>query len=182
MEVRFAPGNVLEINDARIIYRNFTGVGNQYNREGDRNFSLVITGGTLDDGTDRRQVTAEEMADALMRDTNRFGVGWNIKMKAPKEEGDEPVIHLPVKVKFNERGPKIYLKSGANTVKLDEETVDTLDNINIVSVDLDIRPYDDEMRGQPFRSAYAQAMWVTQKIDRFEERFEREHESYDDNE
>ena len=68
MEVTFAPRSVLEINDARIIFRNFKGLGDKYNREGDRNFAMIIAGGTLDDGNGKREVTAEEMADALMND------------------------------------------------------------------------------------------------------------------
>lgn len=176
MEVTFAPRSVLEINDARIIFRNFKGLADKYNREGDRNFAMIIAGGTLDDGHEKREVTAEEMADALMNDTNRLGVGWNVKIKAPREEGDEPFIYLPVKLKFNDRGPKIYLKSGHNTVPLNEDTVGMLDDIDIVGVDLDIRPYDDEIGGSPFRAAYVQAMWVTQEVDRFAVRFaEEEH-------
>jgi hypothetical protein len=176
MEVTFAPRSVLEINDARIIFRNFKGLGDKYNREGDRNFAMIIAGGTLDDGNGKREVTAEEMADALMNDINRLGVGWNVKIKAPREEGDEPFIYLSVKIKFNDRGPKVYLKSGHNTIRLTEETIGMLDDIDISSVDLDIRPYDDEISGRPFRAAYVQSLWVTQEVDRFAARFaEEEH-------
>lgn len=174
MNVTFAPRNILEIDNARIIFRNFRGEGNKYNKEGDRNFALVIAGGTLDDGDRKRDVSAEEMADALMNDVNRFGIGWNVKIKAPREEGDEPFIYLPVKVKFNDRGPALYLRSGRNQIKLSEETVSMLDDIDILSVDLDIRPYDDEINGKPFRSAYLQSIFVTQEIDRFAARFAEE--------
>lgn len=175
MEVTFAPRSVLEINDARIIFRNFKGEEDKYNRKGDRNFALIITGGILDDGHERRNVTAEEMADALINDVNRYGVGWNVKIKAPREEGDEPFIYLPVKVKFNDRGPKVYLKSGRNTITLTEETVGMLDDIDIVGVDLDIRPYDGELSsGTTFRAAYVQSLWVTQEVDRFAARFAEE--------
>lgn len=174
MEVRFAPRNILEINDARIIFRNFRGEGSKFNKEGDRNFAVVIAGGTLDDGKRVMELNPEEMADALMNDTNRFGVGWNVKIKAPREEGDTPFIYLPVKVKFNDRGPSIYLKSGRNQIKLSEETVSMLDDIDILSVDMDIRPYDDEISGKPFRSAYLQSIFVTQEIDRFAARFAEE--------
>ncbi len=173
MELTFAPRNVLQVNDAAIRFKNFTGRGDKYNREGDRNFSMVISGGVLDDGNSRRNVTAEEMADALMNDVNQYGVGWNVKIKAPREEGDDPFIYLPIKLKFNERGPKIYLKSGRNVVPLSEETVGTLDNMNIVSIDLDIRPYDGDIQG-PFRAAYVQSLWVTQEVDRFAARFAEE--------
>lgn len=174
MNVTFAPRNILEIDNARIIFRNFRGEGSKYNKEGDRNFALVISGGVLDDGRDRREVTAEEMADALMNDVNRFGAGWNVKIKAPREEGDEPFIYLPVKVKFNDRGPAVYLRSGRNQIKLTEETVSMLDDIDILSVDMDLRPYDDEINGKPFRSAYLQSIFVTQEIDRFAARFAEE--------
>lgn len=80
-----------------------------------------------------------------------------------------------MKLKFNDRGPKVYLKSGKHTVPLTPETIGMLDNIDITSVDLDIRPYDGEVQG-PFRAAYVQALWVTQEVDRFAERLaEEEH-------
>lgn len=174
MEIIFRPRNVLEINDARIIFRNFRGEGGKFNKEGDRNFALMIAGGTLDDGKKVMELTAEEMADALLNDVNRFGTGWNVKIKAPKEEGDAPFIYLPVKVKFSDRGPAIYLRSGKNQVKLTEETVAMLDDIDILTVDMDIRPYDDKINGKPFRSAYLQSICVTQEIDRFAARFAEE--------
>lgn len=177
MEVTFAPKSVLEINDARIIFRNFKGEESKYNRKGDRNFALIISGGTLDTGYEKKNVTAEEMADALLKDVNRYDVGWNVKIKAPREEGDEPFIYLPIKVKFNDRGPKVYLKSGRNTITLTEETVSMLDDIDITRVDMDIRPYDDEISGNPFRAAYAQSLWIIQEVDRFTARFAEEEPS-----
>ena len=42
MKITFAPRGILQVDDARIVYRNFTGAATQFNREGDRNFSLVI--------------------------------------------------------------------------------------------------------------------------------------------
>lgn len=160
MEIRFAPRRIVEIDDARLCFRNFRGLEDKFNREGDRNFALIIPN--------------EEMAEALQNDTNQYGVGWNVKIRPPREEGDEPFIYLPVKVKFNDRGPKVYLESGRNRVRLEEETIGMLDEIDILSVDLDIRPYDDEINGRPFRSAYLQSMVVTQNLDRFESRFAAE--------
>lgn len=160
MELTFAPRGVLQIDDARIIFRNFRGEGGKFNKEGDRNFALIIPN--------------EEMAEALQNDVNKFGAGWNVKIKPPREDGDEPFIYLPVKVKFNDRGPIIHLQSGRNRVKLDEETVSMLDKIDIESVDLDIRPYDSEINGKPFRAAYLKSMCVTQDIDRFSSRFAAE--------
>ena len=42
MELTFAPRDILQVNDTRIIYRNFRGEGSKFNREGDRNFAMII--------------------------------------------------------------------------------------------------------------------------------------------
>ena len=159
MRITYAPRDILQIDDARIIYRNFAGRGDKYNREGDRNFAVLIPD--------------EEIADELTRR------GWNVKVKPPREEGDTPFMYLPVKVKFNDRGPNVYLKTGHALNKLTEETVGMLDDVDIVSVDLDIRPYDWEINGKTGRTAYLHSMQVTQQIDRFAAQFADE-ESEDD--
>ena len=154
MKLTFAPKGILQIDDARIIYRNFSGAPSKFNREGDRNFAVVI-----DD---------EDICDALVND------GWNVKIKPPREEGDDPFMFLPIKIKFNDRGPRVYLKTGRNVNKLDEETVSILDNVDILSVDLDVRPYDWEVNGKEGRTAYLQALHVVQDIDRFEAMYAEE--------
>ena len=99
-----------------------------------------------------------------------------MKIKDPREEGEEPFMYLPIKVKFNDRGPQIYLVTGDRTNRLGEDVVSMLDDIDIRSVDLDIRPYDWEVNGKTGRTAYLQAMEVTQEIDRFAARMaEEEH-------
>lgn len=162
MEIKFMeanrafPNGYLEINDARIIWKNFSGRGDRFNHEGDRNFSLVIP--------------TQEDCDALRNDTNKYGDGWNVKIKPPREEGDTPFMHMPVKVKFNGRGPNVYLDRGPKRepLQLTEETIACLDEMDILSVDLDIRPYDDKLpNGNTFRTAYLSAMKVYQRLDRF---------------
>ena len=154
MELTFAPKGILQIDDARIIYRNFRGEGGKFNREGDRNFAVVIP--------------KQELADELR---NR---GWNVKIKPPKDEEDSPFMYLPVKVKFNDRGPQEYLRTGDRVNRLDEETISILDDINIRSVDLDIRPYDWDVNGKSGRTAYLQSIEVIQEIDRFAARYAEE--------
>ena len=159
MELTFAPKNILQINDARIIFRNFRGEAGPYNNEGDRSFHLVIPD--------------METAQELLQDVNKLGAAWNVKIKQPREEGEAPFIHMPVKVKYTDRSaPKIYLISGENKIEITEETVGMLDDIDIRSVDLDIRPFDGEARGNAFRAAYLQGMWIVQEVDRFASRFE----------
>lgn len=159
MHLTFAPNGILQIDDARIIFRNFEGRGSRFAREGDRDFSVVIPD--------------EEIKDALLADTNEWGDSWNVKVKAPRDPDESPLMHLKVKVKFNDRGPAVYLKTGDAMVKLDEESIGCLDHIDIKSVDLDIRPYDDEFNGRSFRTAYLQSMCVHQDVsrDRFAARY-----------
>lgn len=148
MNITFAPRGILQIDDARIVYRNFSGVGSKFNREGDRNFAVVIPD--------------EDLAMRLKDE------GWNIKIKDPRDEGDSPFMYLPVKIKFNDRGPIFHLRTGKNQIKLDEESISCLDRIDILCVDLDIRPFDWDVNGKTGRTAYLQAIRVTQKIiDRF---------------
>lgn len=151
MHITFAPRGILQIDDARITHRNFAGEASKFNREGDRNFSVIIED--------------EDVADALIKE------GWNVKVKPPRDEGDTPFMYLPVKVKFNDRGPNIYLKTGSTMNELDEESVDCLDNVYISSVDMDIRPYDWEVNGKAGRTAYLQSIHVIQEVDRFAERY-----------
>ena len=154
MKINFAARGIVQIDDARIIYRNFAGAPSKFNREGDRNFAVVIED--------------QDIAEALTEK------GWNVKIKPPREEGDEPFMFLPVKVKFNDRGPKVYLQNslgGRNRVTLDEDTVGILDNVDITNVDLDIRPYDWDVQGKTGRTAYLQSICVTQEVDRFLERY-----------
>ena len=152
--MNFAARGDVQIDEARIIYRNFAGAPSKFNREGDRNFAVVIED--------------QDIAEALTEK------GWNVKIKPPREEGDEPFMFLPVKVKFNDRGPRVYLQNslgGRNRVTLDEDTVGILDNVDIINVDLDIRPYDWDVQGKTGRTAYLQSICVTQEVDRFLDRY-----------
>ena len=151
MEICFAPKNILQIDDAKIIFKNFEGRGDKFNREGDRNFSLLIE----DPNT----------ADALV------DKGWNVKIKESRDPDEGPFMRLPVKVKFTDYGPRVYLNSAGNVTELDEESIACLDNIDIETVNMDIRPYDWEVNGKTGRTAYLQSMEVVQRIDRFAARY-----------
>lgn len=151
MKICFAPKGIMQIDDAKIIFKNFEGRGDKFNREGDRNFSLLIED--------------EQTADAMIKK------GWNVRIKPGRDEEEGPFMRLPVKVKFTEYGPTVYLNSAGNVTKLDEESIACLDNIDIESVDMDIRPYDWEVNGRIGRSAYLQSMEVVQRVDRFAARY-----------
>lgn len=153
MQVKFRK-DILEIEDARIIYRNFEGVASKFNREGDRNFAVIVPN--------------DEIKDILVE------AGWNVKIKPPRDEDDTPFMFIPVKVKFNNRGPAAYLRSGETVTRLNEETIGILDEIDIQSVSMDLRPYDWDVNGKTGRTAYLQAINVIQNIDRFGDMYAQE--------
>ena len=49
-----------------------------------------------------------------------------------------------------------------------------LDEVDIKSVDVDLRPYDWEVNGKRGRSAYLQALNVIQNIDRFAAKYQKD--------
>ena len=153
MQVKFRK-DILEIEDARIIYRNFEGVASKFNREGDRNFAVIVPN--------------DKIKDILVE------AGWNVKIKPPRDEEDTPFMFIPVKVKFNNRGPAAYLRSGETVTRLNEETIGILDEIDIQSVSMDLRPYDWDVNGKTGRTAYLQAIDVIQNIDRFGDMYAQE--------
>ncbi len=152
--VEFGKKHLLEVDDARIIFRNFAGVGGMYNREGDRSFSLVIPD--------------EETKDTLL------DLGYNVRIKEPKNDGQDILMHLPVKVSYKLEAPKVYLQSGNGRPReLDESMIDILDKIDIESVGLDISPsYWTNRRGESGVSAYLKRIIVVQRVDRFAARYE----------
>lgn len=139
----------ITIENARLIYKNFSGKGTDYNAEGDRNFCIVLN---------------EELAADLSER------GFNVKTKLPKEGYEEqgPLNYLKVKVTLHfgdNRDADIYRIVGNKRVKLDEKTVGTLDWDDIVNVDLRIRPWNWTKGNRTGVSAFLDAMYVTVKED-----------------
>lgn len=158
MEVRFVENGKIQIDEARICYRNFHGRGGKYNRTGDRNFAVIIPD--------------EELADRLIED------GWNVKKKAARDDQDGPFCTLPVKIKlpdderYASRGPVFYLVCGEKQTVIPYESIGDIDDMDIISASMDIRPYhwktDD---GKSGTSAYLERIEIIQRIDRFKSRY-----------
>lgn len=131
--------NTITFEDVRIVFRNFAGKEGQYNREGDRNFAVL-----LDDRN------AQHMLD----------LGWNVKYLKPREEGEPPQAYLPVSVSYKGRPPRVVMITSKGRTPLDESQVEVLDWVEIKTVDLIVRPYDWTVNGKSGRKAYLQSIFV----------------------
>lgn len=131
----------LVLEDVRLVLRNFSGVEGMYNREGDRNFGIVIpdedTAGYLED------------------------CGYNVKWFKPTEEGDPPTPWLPVAVSYKVRPPHIVQVTTRGQTTLGEAEVGLLDYVDILKADVVVRPYEWNVQGKTGIKAYVQSLYVT---------------------
>lgn len=142
--------NTVLMEGVRIIFRNFAGKEGQYNREGDRNFAVVLD-----------EKTAKDMLDD----------GWNVKVLAAREEDDTETPYLPVSVNFKGRPPRIVMVTSRGRTTLGEEMVEMLDWADILNVDLIVRPYAWDVSGRTGIKAYLQTMYVTIQEDALEMKY-----------
>lgn len=138
-----APANdQVTIEGAQLRFLNFAGKEGQFNREGDRNFVVLLD---------------PSMADELSQ------AGWNVKLLTAREEGDDDQPYIQVSVGYKAYPPRIVMigaQSGSRT-ELGEAQVELLDSVEIANVDLMLRPFDWDVNGKQGRKAYLKTMFIT---------------------
>lgn len=146
------------IENAHIIYKNFSGKPSDYNAEGDRNFCVVLT---------------DEQAEEFSK------LGYNVKTKLPREgyEDDGEFHFMKVKVPMqydDNRDAEVYRISGKNRVRLNSATIGSLDWDDIETVDLRIRPWNWQKGNRSGVTAYLDAMYVTVREDPLDAKYNSE--------
>lgn len=151
--------NKLAIDNARIIFKNFTGKDDKFGREGDRSFCIVIEDDAL----------AEQLAND----------GWNVKPLTPRDP-DEKVNHfIKVKISFKVRQPKIWLLTNHKRTLLDEDTIATLQYARIENADVVVSPWRWEVNGKTGIAAYLETLYVKIEDDPFADKY-ADYESSDE--
>lgn len=140
----------LAISNARIIFRNFSGKEDRYNKSGNRNFCVILS---------------DEDAKKALKDN------WNVKYLQPKDEGDDPTAYIPVTVSYKVSPPKVFLINSKNKVAVEEETIGTLDWVDIANVDLVLNPYEWDVNGKTGVKAYLKSLYITVNEDDFERKY-----------
>lgn len=142
--------NNLVVENARIIFRNFSGAPSQYNTTGKRTFSIVLD---------------EDVAKKLKDD------GWNVKPLKARDPEDPQEYQLPVEVKYAKYPPKIFMVNGRSKTLLTEETVGNLDYLDIENIDIVVNPSEWEFGGKSGVKAYVKEMYVVVATDYFANKY-----------
>lgn len=145
-----AEAKTVLIEDAQIIFRNFAGREGQYNREGDRNFAVILP---------------HDVAQRMEAD------GWNVRYLQAREEGETDTPYLSVAVNFNKRPPTIVMLTSRARTRLGEAEVEVLDWASIEKSDLIVRAYEWTVNGKSGVKAYLQSLFVTIEEDVLEQKY-----------
>lgn len=143
--------DTISIENATIIWPNFSGKETKFNRLGSRNFNVLIED--------------EEFAQKLIED------GWNVRPLPPRDDGDDIHYVMQVQVRFDGIPPRIWLVTKHGKTMLNEATVGELDYADIKNVDLIIRPYNWNVSGKSGVKAYLKTMYVVINEDEFADKY-----------
>lgn len=139
----------------QITFKNFSGRETEFNRAGNRYFSVV-----LDD----------ETADQMKAD------GWNVRVKEYDDGSRRNTLQVAVRYDIDRFRPKVVMVTPKGdrfkTTVLSEDTVDCLDAARVVSADLILNPSSwRNAMGNSGIKAYLQTGYFVVEADEFEDKY-----------
>lgn len=145
------------IENCRIAFRNFAGNEDKFNPKGSRNFALLLT---------------EQEAEDLER------LGWNVKYLKPRDDDPQGQAFLKVKMSFDKKPPKVIMVTSRGKTYLDEESVNSLDWVDIEQADITLNPYEWDVNGAVGVTAYVKTLIIKPVEDYLEMKWDRMIESW----
>lgn len=139
----------IRIDNARIGFRNFEGAEGQYNPAGNRNFVIFLD---------------TDIAKQMEND------GWNIKWLDSKPD-EEPQAIISVKVNFGNYPPTVVLVSDGKMTRLNQDNVNVLDFAELDTVDLILRGYEWNVRGNSGIKAYLKTGYFVLVVDELAKKY-----------
>lgn len=143
----------ITMEGVEIIFKNFEGKPGPYTPEGVRTFGVKLP---------------DALAEQLLAD------GWNVKHLKPREDDEDQDYQqpfLPCAIRFDVFPPNAYMITSRGRKRLDENNIALLDWADITNVDLIVRPFNYEVRGDKGVKAYVKTLFVTIEEDALESKY-----------
>ena len=166
----------VDYEGATIMFKNFSGIGSKYNKEGDRNFTWVIDNAEMakemyDDGWNIKVVVND---NSLVQDL--IDAGWDsVKVKPNINHPIE--YRLLVSVNFNTPPniPPVEIYTYTNGVesRIYEDTVSELDGQFFQNADITVRPrrWQDDKNSEWKIKAYLKEARITLEASRWADKY-----------
>lgn len=127
------------LEDIVLAFRNFAGKEDTYNREGDRNFSILL-----------EEEAAIEMSKR----------GWNVKRLKPREDDELGQAYLQVAVSYKQKPPRIGVVTSNGLTYYTEDMLEMLDWVDIEQADVTLYPYEWAVNGKTGVKAYLVSLFL----------------------
>lgn len=129
----------ITLENARILFRNFSGKEGPYNREGDRNFCVLLE---------------PDLAEQLEIDE------WNVKTLRSKDEDEPDQAYLQVAIGYKARPPTVVMIGSRGRTALGQDEIEILDWVDIKYSDMIVRPYAWTVGNKTGIKAYLKSIYV----------------------
>lgn len=142
--------NLLEIADARLIFKNFSGKPDIFSGSETPTFGVLIPAEAV--------VFDERIGKYFTRECDiipEFASGIIAHKLKPRHEDDDPAYWLKIKINMDrDNPPKIYVDRAGEKSRLTKETIKVLDYADIDKASMQLSVYNWSMAGSSGRSLY----------------------------